>query len=304
MNETSNIYNDLPVDLRKKFQIASLSDFQWDKLVSSFSVDEDSTYLDPCVGYGPGIEALLRHGVKEEQIIANDIVPENITYCRSRWPNVNYILGDLFNIKDKYDYVATNPPWGRITSHIFKHLLSLATKKCVLAGPFFYGNKFYKEAESLVSGFYHPDFEDFVKTGLSSYPYFDIICVYEFSSNNPTGLKSLLEDWVSKNNLSEFITLNKEDSLVNNLVLYQGQEYFLPINIGWHLPYIYNNMKIPNVKKLSVLGKFGKDKTYGLAFDSVDQLEKAIEFYSSAMVRKILSCGPRFANRCLRVFIY
>ena len=295
-----DIYNDIPIEKRKEYQVVGTPDWIWDRMVSKLTIDPKATYLDPCVGRGPGIKALLKAGVKQEQITAIDILPENVEFCKAIYPNVNYQVCDLLTLKDHYDYVVGVPPWVRKLPAMINLLEFISKKQCVLLAPFFYGNKAYSKVANMVDEFYHPDFNDLVRFALSGSQHFGVPCVYEFRRDG-NGLRYILAGWLKDNNLWEFFTPYYEESVPANLVLYEGQEYFLPINPVWFLPYVYSGFDPMDVGKLSIFGKINpKRKCYGLVYDSQSKLDKAREHYSSMTVRKMLSCGQNFGWRCLR----
>lgn len=73
-------------------------------------VDKNSRFLEPAGGEGSFIEALLRHGVPEENIVSFDIEPKHRLVR----------LGDFLEVSPKdlgFGFVTlTNPPFGRANS--------------------------------------------------------------------------------------------------------------------------------------------------------------------------------------------
>jgi len=295
-------YSDIPEDVRKKYKVAGTPEWLCDRLVSCVPVLPQASYLEPCVGRGTLIQALLRAGVREEQIIACDILDSNIEYCKRIWKNINYRVCDLYSIQDKFDFVLSSPPWLSSLPSVILKLVSLADKKCVLEVPFFAGMKKYKRVNSLVSAFNVLDLNDLVQSGLSNAKAFRVSCIEEFGgSPSPEGLDSLVTKWVIENNLTDYFTLDVNKSVPKNLVLYTGQDYFLPINPLWHFPYTLGGFSIDKARDLSILGsiKSGRNN-HGLVYHSKDDMEKAREHYSSVTVKKMLACGVNFGWRCLK----
>jgi len=294
-----DIYNDIPLETRRKYQLVGTPDWIWDRIVSNIGVFYGHTYLDPCVGRGQGIKALLKAGVKEEQITACDILEANISYCRAIWPRVNYKCCDLMFLDGKYNYVVGVPPWVRKLPEMLLHLESLTLNKCVLLAPFFYGNRSYRKVEAIVAGFHVNDFDDLLKFALAGSQYFGVPCIYEFSHVG-AGFDFILRHWIFGNSLENYFVFDKKDSVPDNLVLYSGQEFFLPINPTWFLPYVYGGFTKKDVSKMSILGVMKSGNCYGLVYDSKEALGKAKDFYQSIVVKQVLVCGQNFGWAHLR----
>lgn len=294
-------YRDLPIDLRKKYQIVGTPDWMCDFMVSKLPIDPHASYLDPCVGRGPLIKALLKAGVREDQITAYDIIKDNISYCQSVWKNVRYKNYDLMTAETHFDYVVGVPPWVRKLPEMLVHLTFLAEKKCVLLAPFFLGNSRYKKVEAMVNDFYTENLDSLVRFALAGSQHFGVPCVYEFKSHGAVGFSSLMVDWILLNDLGDYFTFDKDSSVPSKLVLLNGQEFFLPINPVWFLPYVYSGFKVRDVKGFDILGSFKAGrKCFGLAYGSQKKLDEARAHYSSIAVKKMLTCGQEFGWRHLR----
>jgi len=303
MNFNFEMYNDIPRDVLRKYQVVGTPEWLSDQIVSYIPILPDATYLDPCVGRGVFIDALLKQGIKQEQITACDIVKENVDFCQQIWPKVNYRVCDLFNLTDTFDFVLGSPPWPRTLPLIIQHLTSLSRQKCILLVNFFWGNNNFKKVIPLVNSFYVSNFNALIKNAFSCSHYFSAPCPMEFS-NNAIGFEPILREWIKENDLEDSFTFNQEDSVPNNLVLYSGQEYFLPINPVWHYPYLHGSgFSAFDVKKgkMSILGCLNPNKKrYGLVYSSKNDLERAREHYTSAKVKKMLVCGKNFGWKCLK----
>ena len=62
------VYEDIPVEVRKKYKVVGTAGWVWDRIVSCVPVDLDAIYLEPCVGRGPGIKALLKAGLRKSRL--------------------------------------------------------------------------------------------------------------------------------------------------------------------------------------------------------------------------------------------
>ena len=180
------------------------------------------------------------------------------------------------------------------------HLTGLATKKCVMVAPFFLGNSRYKRVEPLVKSICLPSFDDLVKSAFSGHHYWGAACIYEFGSSGE-GLLPLMFKWIHNNDLHEYFIFDVKESVSNNLKLYSGQEFFLPVNPMWFFSYIYSGFKMSEVNKFSILGKVDPaKKSWGLVYSSQAELDKAREHYQSTKVKQVLCCGHNFGWKHLR----
>jgi len=77
-------------------------------------IDEKKKILDPCVGPGVFIEALLKNKVKKEQIFAYDIdnqYRKKIETYGVKFKQIDTILSFKDEDKDKFDFIIGNPPY-------------------------------------------------------------------------------------------------------------------------------------------------------------------------------------------------
>ncbi len=74
-------------------------------------------YLDPCCGSGNFLVAALEMGFKPENIYGFDTDPTAVSIAKSRVVGANIECGDFLEIASKltirFDYIYTNPPWGK-----------------------------------------------------------------------------------------------------------------------------------------------------------------------------------------------
>ncbi|HUH50673.1 MAG TPA: TaqI-like C-terminal specificity domain-containing protein [Flavobacterium sp.] len=83
----------------------------------------DKTFLDPCCGSGNFILEAIKLGFKPENIYGFDIDPNAVAITRKRvfeatgYHSENIVLADFLekttHEKSLFDYIYTNPPWGK-----------------------------------------------------------------------------------------------------------------------------------------------------------------------------------------------
>lgn len=83
----------------------------------------DKTFLEPCCGGGQFVVAALERGFRPENIYAFDTDPNAVAITKHRVKELtgtdgcNIVCGDFLmqnmSIGRKFDYVFTNPPWGK-----------------------------------------------------------------------------------------------------------------------------------------------------------------------------------------------
>ena len=300
MSTQFEVFSDVSYEDRMKYNIVGTPDWIGLQLASYLPVESNATYLDPCVGHGALIKALLSVGVQQEQITACDILEANVNYCKKIYPNVRYVVRDLMLLEDTFDYVIGVPPWVKFLPDMLVHLASLANKKCVLLAPFWYGKRNYNKVNPLVSSFLIKDLDHLARLALADPIYFSASCFYEFR-RDAVGLDVKLNDWIIANNLEHYFTFNPKESVPSNLVLYDKQPYFLPINPLWFYGFVKGGFTTDKIRKVTILGKFrdGK-KCYGLVYNSSDEVEIARKHYMSVTVKKMLVCGTNFGWKHLR----
>ena len=287
-------FSDVSYDVMKKYCFVGTPDWISSQMASYLPVDSSATYLDPCVGRGSLVRALIGAGVREEQITAVDILEDNVEFCRRLWPKVRYVVRDLMRFEETFDYIIGVPPWLKILPAMMKHIASLSSKKCVLLAPFWYGKKGWESVNPLVSDFLIKDLNHLARLALADFVYSSVSCFYEFRKD-AVGLDSLLDDWVRKNELSNYFTFNTNESVPDNLVLYEGQKHFLPINPLWFYGFVKGGFRVDKVSSVSILGKNRQGKkSYGLVYDSDEAVDRAREHYTSLTVKKMLICGTNF----------
>lgn len=93
-------------------------------MMKSFDEDpSDKTFLDPCCGSGNFIIEAIRLGFKPENIFGFDIdenavkitkkrIFEQTGYCSENILNTDFLKQSVTE-KKRFDYIFTNPPWGK-----------------------------------------------------------------------------------------------------------------------------------------------------------------------------------------------
>jgi site-specific DNA-methyltransferase (adenine-specific) len=99
---------------------------------------ENKTFLDPCCGGGNFIMQALEMGFKPENIYGFDTDQNAVEITKKRFfektklENSNIICGDFLELanktKEKFDYIFTNPPWGKKLPKEQKKCLALIYK--------------------------------------------------------------------------------------------------------------------------------------------------------------------------------
>lgn len=93
-------------------------------MLSSISVNSDTTFLDPCCGSGNFIIQALKSGISPQNVFGFDIDPHAVEITKKRIleitgfdasENIKQLdfLEDAFQMNKKYDLIFTNPPWGK-----------------------------------------------------------------------------------------------------------------------------------------------------------------------------------------------
>ena len=88
-------------------------------------IGDKKKILEPCVGPGVFIEALLRNDVKKEQIYAydiNDKYREKIENYGANFKQIDTILSFKDEDKEKFDFIVGNPPYlNKSSKYVKKH---------------------------------------------------------------------------------------------------------------------------------------------------------------------------------------
>ncbi|MFI3282465.1 MAG: TaqI-like C-terminal specificity domain-containing protein [Rikenellaceae bacterium] len=78
---------------------------------------EDKLFLDPCCGSGNFLVAALEMGFRAENIYGFDMDGDAVKIARQRVPKAKIRCGDFLDLarrmRRRYDYIYTNPPWGK-----------------------------------------------------------------------------------------------------------------------------------------------------------------------------------------------
>ncbi len=95
-------------------------------MFKNIKIDTDSTFLDPCCGSGNFIIEALKLGIKPENVYGFDIDKNAICITKERikqefgfeTPNIKVgnFLENAFKLKQEnlfFDFIFTNPPWGK-----------------------------------------------------------------------------------------------------------------------------------------------------------------------------------------------
>ncbi len=96
----------------------------------------NATFCDPCCGSGNFVVAALSLGIKPSNIFAYDVDPVAIEITRERiyrktgYRSNNIILVDFLELVlsgkcETFDYIFTNPPWGKKYNKEYKDRLSV-----------------------------------------------------------------------------------------------------------------------------------------------------------------------------------
>ena len=115
--------NSLGISFRKKEGIYYTPENIISNMFKSIGNIENKTFLDPCCGGGNFIVQAIEKGFKAENIYGfdTDINAVEITkkrvFQKTGFISKNIICGDFLELAhesvSKYDYVFTNPPWGK-----------------------------------------------------------------------------------------------------------------------------------------------------------------------------------------------
>ncbi|MGN0246738.1 MAG: TaqI-like C-terminal specificity domain-containing protein [Lachnospiraceae bacterium] len=86
-------------------------------------VNGDETFLEPCCGSGNFVLEAVKKGIKPENIYAFDIDAKAVEITKQRlyavtgYHSCNIICADFLqignNLNRQFDYIYTNPPWGK-----------------------------------------------------------------------------------------------------------------------------------------------------------------------------------------------
>ncbi|MFR9603448.1 MAG: N-6 DNA methylase [Rikenellaceae bacterium] len=83
-------------------------------------------FLDPCCGSGNFLVEALGMGFSPENIYGFDTDPEAVAIARGRVPGANIICGDFLeacsDLTMRFDYIYTNPPWGKRLDRVQRRL--------------------------------------------------------------------------------------------------------------------------------------------------------------------------------------
>ncbi len=89
-------------------------------MMSTIPTDEslaEKKFLDPCCGSGNFLVEALRIGFSPENIYGFDTDPNAVAIARKRVVGARIKCGDFLalsrSIRTKFDYIYTNPPWGK-----------------------------------------------------------------------------------------------------------------------------------------------------------------------------------------------
>lgn len=92
-------------------------------MMKDIQVDENATFLEPCCGSGNFILEALKHGFSPQNIYAFDIDPIAVEITKRRlfaatgFHSENIVCADFLqiakNIDRRFDYIYSNPPWGK-----------------------------------------------------------------------------------------------------------------------------------------------------------------------------------------------
>ena len=122
----------LPESIRNREGIYYTPQYIVDDLLSTIdfqNIDiKSATFLDPCCGSGNFLVAALRIGFTPENIYGYDCDPNGVTIARKRLfdasgvESLNVVCADFLTteIDREFDFIYTNPPWGRKTQRSTK----------------------------------------------------------------------------------------------------------------------------------------------------------------------------------------
>ena len=115
--------NSLSESFRNKEGIYYTSETIISDMLQSIDSVENKTFLDPCCGGGNFIIQALEKGFLPENIYGFDTDSNAVEITKKRifekigFKNENIICGDFLElartVKEKFDYIWTNPPWGK-----------------------------------------------------------------------------------------------------------------------------------------------------------------------------------------------
>lgn len=92
-------------------------------MMKDIRVDDNATFLEPCCGSGNFVIEALEHGFLPQNIYAFDIDPIAVEITKRRlfaatgYLSENIVCADFLqiarNINRRFDYIYSNPPWGK-----------------------------------------------------------------------------------------------------------------------------------------------------------------------------------------------
>ena len=100
-------------------------------MLKSIDITEDKIFLDPCCGSGNFIIEAIRKGVSPENVFGFDTDENAVAITKKRikeisgYESKNIICADFLNQQStvngqQFDYIFTNPPWGKKINKIDK----------------------------------------------------------------------------------------------------------------------------------------------------------------------------------------
>lgn len=108
---------------RNKEGIFYTPSFITSDMMKDVHANEHETFLEPCCGSGNFVLEAVRHGVKPENIYAFDTDEKAVEITKRRlfeatgYNSPNIICADFLQVcktqHRKFDYIYTNPPWGK-----------------------------------------------------------------------------------------------------------------------------------------------------------------------------------------------
>lgn len=95
-------------------------------MLKTINITSASTFLDPCCGSGNFILQAIRNGIKPENVFGFDIDANAVEITRKRiWEETGFNAecniqqldflenASIMSNKNSYDFIFTNPPWGK-----------------------------------------------------------------------------------------------------------------------------------------------------------------------------------------------
>lgn len=108
---------------RNKEGIFYTPSFITSDMMKDVHANEHETFLEPCCGSGNFVLEAVRHGVKPENIYAFDTDEKAVEITKRRlfeatgYNSPNIVCADFLQVCKtlhcKFDYIYTNPPWGK-----------------------------------------------------------------------------------------------------------------------------------------------------------------------------------------------